>query len=115
MSGYGTAVDPEIVNEAMRRAEEELLERYADLMPLNVGPNGESYGMRPMTRGERIEAFLMRARSGALDILRAQSPAVFGRYVDEFIKDVEQTPMYAQTPQMQQMRAALAQPQNGVM
>ena len=110
MQGYGSAVDPDIVNEAMARAEDELMELYAALIPRNVAPDGMSYGTQPMSRGERIEAFLMRVESGALDILLAISPPVFQRYVDEFLEDVSKTPMYAQTPQMIQMRAALSQP-----
>src|SRR5690606_20760890 len=90
-----------------KRAEEELLALYGELLPRNVGSNGMSYGLSEMDRAERIEAFLWRVSTGAVDILAAISPVQFREYVDEFLDDVSKTPMYAQSPQIQRMRAEL--------
>jgi len=106
-AGFGTAVDPEMMNEAMKRAEDELLWRYEALIPRNVGPDGMTYGSQPMDRGSRIEAFLWRVSTGSLDILQGVSPPVFKRYVDEFIDDVSKSPMYAQNPQIDRLRRQL--------
>ena len=108
MSGFGSAIDPEMMREAGQRAEEELLDLYAALIPLNIAPDGMTYGTEPMDRGARIEAFLWRVGTGALDALQAVSPEVFEDYVSEFLDDVAKTPMYAQTPQMIQLRNALS-------
>lgn len=103
----GMPVDVEIVQEAGERAEDELLELYSALVPRNLGNTGMSYGLATMDRGERITAFLARVMSGSVDILRDISPPQYVAYVDEFLDDVERTPMYATNPQIQQLRAAL--------
>jgi hypothetical protein len=109
VSEYGTAVDPEIVNEAARRAEDECIDLYAALIPRNVAPDGMTYGSQPMDRGQRIAAFLYRVQSGSLDLLHTISLPVYQRYVDEFLDDVSKTPAYSQTEAMVRVRAQLEQ------
>ena len=80
--------DVAIANEAADRARVELMGIFKDLIPRNLGSGGESYGMVPMDRGERILQFEEDARSGALDILKVQSPDIYWDYVQEYISDV---------------------------
>lgn len=108
MSEYGTALDPELMNEAMKRAEDECIDLYDALLPRNVAPDGMTYGSEPMNRGDRIGAFLFRVQSGALDILETASPEVFKRYVEEFIDDVSKTPEFSTSPRMVALRNELS-------
>lgn len=107
MATYGTAVDPDIINEAGKRAEEFLLEMFTQLWPKNISPSGLTYGSVPMDRGDRIAAFLWRVQTGALDLLQTYSEPQFKAYVEEFLDDVEKSPVYSQSPHIVQLRAEL--------
>lgn len=63
------------------------------LIANSMGANGEAYGDREMSVGQRIQRFMDDARSGAVDILEKQSPAIYKEYVAQFTKDINDSPL----------------------
>ena len=63
------------------------------LIANSMGANGEAYGDREMSVGQRIQGFMDDARSGAVDILQKQSPDIYNEYVAQFTKDINDSPL----------------------
>jgi len=63
------------------------------LIASSMGANGEAYGDREMSVGQRIQRFMDDARSGAVDILQQQSPDIYKEYVAQFTKDINDSPL----------------------
>lgn len=89
----GWALPTELMDEVWQQSMDELLELGPTLIEALLGPTGSAFGDRDLTRGERILRFLDDAHTGALDVLRIQSPAVFAGYEAEFKADIAQSPL----------------------
>ncbi len=91
-------LDAELVQEAMERAQQEILDEMAELLALNVGPNGETFGTEHMTREDRILAFLTDAQSGAVDALFTINPKFGEQYVKAYQRDLRAMPTLQANP-----------------
>lgn len=90
-SGY--PADVEVAHEAIDRAVDELLELMRALYERESGAGGRTYGTQDMDREQRIEAFLVDAQSGALDILKSIAPEHYNAQVRQFQQDVAASPV----------------------
>lgn len=91
-------MDVELVNEAAKRAEREVLDFLSVLVPLNLGSQGQTYGTRTMTREDRVLAFMEDAQSGALDMLNTVNARFYKDYLRGFVRDVMASPVMRADP-----------------
>ena len=98
-------IDVDIVNEAAKRATAEVLDYLTILVPMNLGPQGQTYGTKTMSREDRVLAFMEDAQSGALDFLFTVNEQFAKDYVDQFNRDVMASPVMRSDPRV----AAMAQ------
>ena len=82
-----------IWEEIRRQAYAEIRDTAKMLIESNLSAEGSAYGDRPLSLGDRIERFIMDAQDGTLDILRYQSPAIYKEYVEQYAKDVMNSPL----------------------
>lgn len=94
-----TPLDVEIIREAEKRAEAEIIELIQTLYELNTGTNGETFGTQVMSREDRILAFLDDARSGALDSLKVINERFYEQYIAQYRQDVAASPVLRPTAQ----------------
>lgn len=92
--------DVEIVNEAARRAQVEVLDFLSVLVPMNLGPQGQTYGTKTMSREDRILAFMEDAQSGALDFFKTVNERFYKDYVRGFVHDVMSSPVMRADPKV---------------
>lgn len=83
----------DIWNDVREQARAKLLDLVKSTMAAQMGPDGEGFGDRTPSRAQRIARFNDDARSGALDILRVQSPRIYEQYVREYQRDVMASPL----------------------
>lgn len=88
----------ELWNEIREQAFERTLDLATELIGASLGEDGEAYGDRPLSRGNRILRFQMDAQSGALDILKVQSPRIYEDYVKQYLRDISETPLVKPAP-----------------
>jgi len=91
----------ELWNEIREQAFSRTLDLATEMIEASLGPDGEAYGDRSISRGNRILRFQMDAQSGALDILKVQSPRIYEDYVKQYLRDINESPLVqpAQTQQ----------------
>lgn len=87
------ALPAEMLKDVQEIALEECIEISLELLDNVIGADGSSFGDRELSRGNRILRFMDDAESGALDILRVQSPEVFASYVQEYRDDIANSPI----------------------
>lgn len=92
----------ELWNEIREQAFQRTLDLSMELINASLGPDGEAYGDRQIDRGQRILRFQMDALSGALDILKMQSPAIYEDYVNQYVRDINESPLVKKFPRQQQ-------------
>lgn len=100
-------LDVEIVQEAQRRASQEIIDTITALYALNTGSNGETFGTQTMSREDRILAFLDDARSGALDSLGAINEKFQQQYIHQYERDVAASPVL-RAPDQERLSAGVA-------
>lgn len=83
----------EMMDEVRTQAIQHGVELAKELISVNLGPNREAYGDTEMSVGQRIQRFIDDAKSGAVDILQAQSPAIYKEYVAQFTRDINDSPL----------------------
>jgi hypothetical protein len=83
----------ELWNEVRDQAFERCMELSRELIETSLSPEGMAFGDKEMTRGQRILRFQMDAASGALDVLKYQSPRIYEDYVDQYLRDVKDSPL----------------------
>lgn len=86
-------LDWQLLQEAERRALQEILDTVQTLTEINVGPNGETFGSTQMSREDRILMFLEDARSGAVDALGTINPKFQMAYIRQYQRDVRNSPV----------------------
>lgn len=94
-------LDVDIIEEAEKRAEAEIIELIRTLYELNTGSQGETFGTRTMSREDRILAFLDDARSGALDSLGIINKKFQEQYIAAYRRDVAAGPVMRPASQEQ--------------
>ena len=57
-----------------------------------------AFGDREISRGQRILRFQMDSLSGAVDILRMQSPRIYEDYVRQYLRDIKESPITQPAP-----------------
>ena len=82
-----------IWEEIRKQAFDEIRDTARILIESNLNSDGGAYGDRPLSRGDRIERFLMDAKNGTLDILEYQSPKIFEEYVAQYVTDIMNSPI----------------------
>lgn len=92
-------LDVEIVQEAQRRAAQEIIDTIEALYELNTGTNGETFGTQSMSREDRILAFLDDAHSGALDNLGVIKKQFQEQYIAQYRHDVAASPVLREPKQ----------------
>ena len=83
----------DIWNDVREAARGRLMDMVKATMLAQMGPDGAGFGDHTPSRGQRIARFEQDARSGALDILRVQSPTIYERYGREYRQDVMASPL----------------------
>jgi hypothetical protein len=81
-----------MVNEIKERAMQRCLDLSLALIDRMLGSDGETFGDGPIGRGDRILRFQDLSQSGALDILEVQSPKVYQKLLQQYIKDIRESP-----------------------
>lgn len=84
-----TSNNIELWNEIREQAFERCMELSRELIDASLSPEGMAFGDKQMTKGQRILRFQMDAASGALDVLKYQSPRIYEDYVDQYLRDVQ--------------------------
>lgn len=96
-------VSVELANEAAERAVREIADYQTIVTELNLGSQGQSYGTKTMSREDRILAFMVDAKDGALDFLKLVNEQFYRDYVHQFVRDVLASPIMRGTPGVAQM------------
>lgn len=81
----------EMLQEAEKRAEREVMDTIEALTSINVGPNGETFGTEHMSREDRILAFLDDWNSGAVQCLYTIKPEYADSYIRSYQRDVAES------------------------
>lgn len=76
------------LQEAGQLAKRLLLEDARAMYGVVMGTDGETFGDRPMSRGDRLLRIVMAANDGSLDVLRQQSPKIYQREMRDFQHDL---------------------------
>lgn len=85
-----------MVNEIKERAMQRCLDLSLALIDRMLGSDGETFGDGPIGRGDRILRFQDLGKSGALDILQVQSPKVYEKLLQQYIRDIRESPFEKQ-------------------
>lgn len=93
-------VSVELANEAAERAVREIADYQTIVTDLNLGPQGQTYGTKTMSREDRILAFMEDAQSGALDFLKTVNERFYRDYVKGFVSDVMHSPVMRSDPKV---------------
>ncbi len=93
-----TPLDVELVNDAAKLAQMAVIDFLKELVPLNLGSQGQTYGTKTMSREDRILAFIEDAQSGALDFLKTVNERFYKEYVAGFVRDVMHSPVMRSNP-----------------
>ena len=88
-----TPLDWEMLKESMERAQREVLDTVAELTRINVGTNGETFGMEHMSREDRFLAFVDDWESGAVQCLYTIKPEFAERYIRSYQEDIRESPV----------------------
>ena len=88
-----TSNNVELWNEIRDQAMQKCLDLSRELIEASLTPDGMAYGDQEISRGQRILRFQMDAASGAIDILRYQSPRIYEDYVNQYLKDIQDSPL----------------------
>jgi hypothetical protein len=76
------------LQEAGQLAKRLLLEDARAMYGVVMGTDGETFGDRPMIRGDRLLRIVMAANDRSLDVLRDQSPRIYQREMRDFQHDL---------------------------
>lgn len=88
-----TSNNVELWDEIRDQAMQKCLDLSRELIDASLTPDGMAYGDREISRGQRILRFQMDAASGAIDILRYQSPRIYEDYVNQYLRDIQDSPL----------------------
>jgi len=88
-----TSNNVELWDEIRDQAMQKCLDLSRELIEASLTPDGMAYGDQEISRGQRILRFQMDAASGAIDILRYQSPRIYEDYVNQYLKDIQDSPL----------------------
>ena len=94
-----TSNNIELWNEIREQALQKCLDMARELIDSSLSPEGMAFGDTELTRGQRILRFQMDAASGALDILMFQSPRIYEDYVNQYLRDIKESPLVQATQQ----------------
>jgi hypothetical protein len=83
----------ELIQEAEKRAEREVMDTIEALTAINVGSNGETFGTEHMSREDRMLAFIDDWNSGAVQCLHTIKPEFAEQYVRQYQRDVAAGPV----------------------
>lgn len=83
-----TALSVDMLNEVRERARQQCMELSLAMIEALLNPDGSTYGDTNLSRPQRVARFIQDAESGALDILKVQSPTIYERYVRDYVHDV---------------------------
>lgn len=83
----------ELLKEAGELAKRNLLDMAQAMYGVVMGTDGETFGDSQLDRGDRIARFMSDAQSGALDVLRVQSPTIYRQYVAQYVRDINDSPL----------------------
>lgn len=89
MNNYPASV--QMTREVIDRAADQIVELQLTAADRLTGPGGRTFGTQDLNRAERIEAFILDAESGALDILKQIAPHHYDAQVRQFERDVAAT------------------------
>lgn len=101
-----TSYNIELWDEIRDQAFQKCLDLSRELIEASLSPEGMAFGDKELSRGQRILRFQMDALSGAVDILKVQSPRIYEDYVRQYLRDINESPLVqrfgeqAQTPQL---------------
>ena len=105
-------LDWELIQEAEKRAEREILDEIAVLTSRLVGSNGETFGTEHMSREDRMLAFVDDWNSGAVQNLYVIKPEFAAAYVRQYQKDIATSPvMSGHVPDIEDAPVAWDQPE----
>ena len=93
-----TSNNVELWDEIKEQAYQKCLDLSRELIEASLTPDGMAYGDRELPRGQRILRFQMDALSGALDILKMQSPRIYEDYVRQYLRDIADSPLVQPAP-----------------
>jgi hypothetical protein len=88
-----TSNNIELWNEIRDQAFTRCLDLSRELIDASLTEDGMAFGDREISRGQRILRFQMDAASGAVDILRYQSPSIYEDYVNQYLRDIKDSPL----------------------
>lgn len=91
----------ELWNEIREQAFTRCLDLSRELIDASLSEDGMAYGDREVSRGQRILRFQMDALSGAIDILKVQSPRIYEDYVNQYLRDIKNSPLVQPAPTQQ--------------
>lgn len=94
-----TSNNVELWNDIRDQAMQRCMDLSRELIDASLSEDGMAFGDRPVTRGQRILRFQMDALSGALDILKVQSPRIYEDYVNQYLRDIAQSPLAQPAPE----------------
>ena len=77
-----------ILRDAGEQAKAQLMDIAKAMYGITMGTDGETFGDAEMSRSDRILRWVMAARDGTLDILKAQSPRIYARDLKQYQRDL---------------------------